>query len=118
MEQITLKLVGFTANNTLEKPYKTSKKTIDINKIKYVQCTGASFIVYYFRGRPSEFRCTGLFKEYLQWIKDNPRDYEDILKEKHYQGAYLLDDDELVNFLKTEFEFIDENYENIFVRKK
>ena len=104
MEQITFKIARFTAKNTLEKPYKTNKKTIDINKIKYIQTTGLGFIIYYFKGRPSQFNSFWLFNEHLQWIKDDRRDYEDILKDGHYKGAYLLEDNEIVNLLKTKFE--------------
>lgn len=116
MEYITLKIARFTANNTLEKPYITSKKTIDINKINYIETTGASFIIYYFKGRPSKFWQFWLFEEHLKWIKDDRRDYEEILKEGHYKGAYLLRDDEIVELLKTKFERIDKE-SNFFKRK-
>lgn len=118
MEQITLKIARFTANNTLKKPYKTSKKIIDINKIKYIQTTGASFIIHYFKGRPSTFWQFWMFEEHLKWIKDDPRDYEDILKEGHYKGAYLLEDDEIVNLLKTKFEPISEDRLCEFFKRK
>lgn len=122
MEQITFKIARFTAKNTLEKPYITSKKTIDIDKIKYIVNGGASYTFYYFKGRPSRFWQSWIFEEHLKWIKDDPRDYEDILKEEHYKGAYLLEEDnEIVNLLKTEFECINEKSLTdtgyLFVRK-
>ena len=110
MEQITFKIARFTAKNTLEKPYITKKKTIDIDKIKYIVNDGASYTFYYFKGRPSRFWQSWIFEEHLKWIKDDPRDYEDILKEEHYKGAYLLEEDnEIVNLLNTEFECINGN---------
>lgn len=119
---VTFKIAKFTAKNTLEKPYITSKKTIDIDKIKYIVNDGASYTFYYLKGRPSRFWQSGMFEEHLKWIKDDPRDYEDILKEGHYKGAYLLEEDnEIVNLLKTEFECVnkksltDTGY--LFVRK-
>ena len=106
---VTFKIAKFTAKNTLEKPYITNKKTIDIDKIKYIVNDGASYTFYYFKGRPSRFWQSWIFEEHLKWIKDDPRDYEDILKEEHYKGAYLLEEDnEIVNLLKTEFECINE----------
>ena len=122
MQQITFKIARFTAKNTLEKPYITSKKTIDIDKIKYIVNGGASYTFYYFKGRPSRFWQSWIFEEHLKWIKDDPRDYEDILKEEHYKGAYLLEEDnEIANLLKTEFECINEKSLTdtgyLFVRK-
>ena len=119
---VTFKIAKFTAKNTLEKPYITNKKTIDIDKIKYIVNDGASYTFYYFKGRPSRFWQSWIFEEHLKWIKDDPRDYEDILKEKHYKGAYLLEEDnEIVNLLKTEFECINEKSLTdtgyLFVRK-
>ena len=108
---VTFKIAKFTAKNTLEKPYITNKKTIDIDKIKYIVNDGASYTFYYLKGRPSRFWQFWLFEEHLKWIKDDPRDYEDILKEGHYKGAYLLEDDynKIYNLLKTEFECINGN---------
>ena len=122
MEQITFKIARFTAKNTLEKPYITSKKTIHIDKIKYIVNDGASYTFYYFKGRPSRFWQFGLFETHLEWIKDDRRDYEDILKEGHYKGSYLLEENnEIVNLLKTEFECINEKSLTdtgyLFVRK-
>lgn len=111
MKQFTFKIARFTAKNTLEKPYITKKKTIDIDKIKYIANDGASYTFHYFKGRPSRFWQFWIFEEHLKWIKDDPRDYEDILKEGHYKGAYLLEDDynKIYNLLKTEFECINGN---------
>ena len=121
MKQITFKIARFTAKNTLEKPYITSKKTIDIDKIKYIVNDGASYTFYYFKGRPSRFWQSWIFEEHLKWIKDDRRDYEDILKEGHYKGAYLLGYDEIENLLNTEFECINEKSLTdtgyLFVRK-
>ena len=118
---VTFKIAKFTAKNTLEKPYITNKKTIDIDKIKYIVNDGASYTFYYLKGRPSRFWQFWLFEEHLKWIKDDRRDYEDILKEGHYKGAYLLGYDEIVNLLNTEFECINEKSLTdtgyLFVRK-
>lgn len=118
MEQITLKIARFTANNTLAKPYITSKKTIDINKIKYIHNTGSSYEIYYFKGRPSIFQQPWLFEEHLKWAKESRLDYEDFFKEfeNSYKGAYLMEYDEIVKLLKTEFELVDE--ENVIFKRK